>query len=157
MIQYSHGCKLNKVQVAGALLGLADAIETLKGPSSRIITAVRRLLDAWCLVLDNQLALQSTNQLTLVFALSLHSSFSFSKSHHSNHTCFTSHRTRTYTATTRSSPSTPATMFIARSEYGSYHDQPLPCQLANMFLQIAVSSASLLSLLHPRKTILIPL
>jgi hypothetical protein len=49
MIQYSHGCKLNKVQVAGALLGLADAIETLKrGPSSRIITAVRRLLDAWC-------------------------------------------------------------------------------------------------------------
>jgi hypothetical protein len=33
-------------------------------------------------------------------------------------------------------------MFIARSEYGDYNDHPILCQLANMFLQIAVSSVS---------------
>jgi hypothetical protein len=47
-------------------------------------------------------------------------------------------------------------MFIARSEYGNYHNQPLLCQLANIFLQIAASSASLLLATSP-KTILIPL
>lgn len=33
-------------------------------------------------------------------------------------------------------------MFIARSEYGDYHNRLLLYQLANMFTQIAVSSTS---------------
>jgi hypothetical protein len=61
MIQYSHGCKLNKVQVAGALLGLADAIETLKEAQARASSPP----SADCLMLGaRQSARPSVNQPT---------------------------------------------------------------------------------------------
>ena len=45
-------------------------------------------------------------------------------------------------------------MFIARSEYGDYHDPLLLCQLANISIQIAVSSMSRLPATSPNSTLI---